>query len=103
MVSHVGRKARSTSPANPTNLSPFTAGNDANSGFALTVSHSITAPPESIAARDGPILVLHDTTEFSWRRKRPEAVGFTTTVNNGRDKVGRDRLHTVCGLLIRAA
>ena len=28
------------------------------------------------AVSDGPILVLHDTTEFSWRRKRPEAVGF---------------------------
>ena len=32
------------------------------------------------AASKGPILMLHDTTEFSWRRKRPEAVGFTTTV-----------------------
>ena len=50
------------------------------------------------AASDGPILVLHDTTEFSWRRKRPEAVGFTATVNSGRAKTGRDRLHTVCGL-----
>ena len=53
------------------------------------------------AASDGPILVHHDTTEFSWRRKQPEAVGFTTTVNSGRDKAGRDRLHTVCGLLER--
>ncbi len=55
------------------------------------------------AASDGPILVLHDTTEFSWRRKRPEAVGFTTTVNSGRDKAGRDRLHTVCGLLMHSS
>ena len=55
------------------------------------------------AASDGPILVLHDTTEFSWRRKRPEAVGFTKTVNNGRDKAGRDRLHTVCGLLMHSS
>ena len=54
-------------------------------------------------ASDGPILVLHDTTEFSWRRKRPEAVGFTTTVNSGRDKAGRDRLHTVCGLLMHSS
>ena len=55
------------------------------------------------AASDGPTLVLHDTTEFSWRRKRPEAVGFTTTVNSGRDKAGRDRLHTVCGLLMHSS
>ena len=47
--------------------------------------------------------MLHDTTEFSWRRKRPEAVGFTTTVNSGRDKAGRDRLHTVCGLLMHSS
>ena len=32
------------------------------------------------------------------RTKRPEAVGFTATVNSGRAKTGRDRLHTVCGL-----
>ena len=44
-----------------------------------------------------------DTTEFSWRRKRLEAVGFTTTVNSGRDKAGRDRLHTVCGLLMHSS
>ena len=55
------------------------------------------------AASDGPILVLHDTTEFSWRRKRPQAVGFTTTVTSGRDKAGRDRLHTVCGLLMHSS
>ena len=57
------------------------------------------------AASDGPILVLqlHDTTEFSWRRKRPEAVGFTTTVNSGRDKAGRDHLHAVCGLLMHSS
>ena len=29
------------------------------------------------AATDSPILVLHDTTEFTWRRSRSEAVGFT--------------------------
>ena len=55
------------------------------------------------AASDGPILILHDTTEFSWRRKRPEAVGFTTMVSSGKDKSGRDRMHTVCGLLIHSS
>ena len=41
--------------------------------------------------------------KFSWRRKRPEAVGFTTTVNSGRDKAGHARLHTVCGLLMHSS
>ena len=61
------------------------------------------ATQRRFAASDGPILVLHDTTEFSWRRKRPEAVGFTATVNSGRAKTGRDRLHTVCGLLMHSS
>ena len=57
------------------------------------------------AARDGPILVLHDTTEFSWQRRRPEAVGFTTKVSSGKDThtFGRDRIHTVCGLLMHSS
>ena len=48
----------------------------------------------------GPILVLHDTTEFSYQRKKPEAIGSTTKVNSGKDKADRYRMHTVCGLLL---
>ncbi len=55
------------------------------------------------AATKGPILVLQDTTEFSYQRKRPEAVGFTNRVNSGKDKSGRDRMHTVCGLLMHSS
>ena len=61
------------------------------------------ATQRRFVASDGPILVLHDTTEFSWRRKRPEAVGFTTKVSSGKDKAGRYRLHTVCGLLMHSS
>lgn len=39
------------------------------------------------AASDGPILVLHDTTEFIWKRRRPEAVGFTTKVSSGKESM----------------
>ena len=55
------------------------------------------------AASDGPILVLHDTTEFTWKRRRSEAVGFTTNVSSGKDKRGRERMHTVCGLLMHSS
>src|SRR4051794_39920563 len=43
----------------------------------------------------GPLMVLHDTTEFSYRRRRPERVGQTCRVNSGKDKQGRYRQHTV--------
>ncbi|MEL7492236.1 MAG: transposase DNA-binding-containing protein [Pseudomonadota bacterium] len=48
----------------------------------------------------GQVLVLHDTTEFSYQRENPEAIGSTTIINSGKDKAGRYRLHTVCGLLL---
>jgi hypothetical protein len=49
------------------------------------------------------ILVLHDTTEFSYQRKRADAVGLTCRVKSGKDKAGRFRMHTVCGLLMHSS
>jgi hypothetical protein len=54
-------------------------------------------------ATDGPVLVLHDTTEFSYQREKPEAIGFTKAINSGRDKAGRLRSHTVCGILMHSS
>jgi hypothetical protein len=58
---------------------------------------------DRLAATGGTILVLQDTTEFTFRRERAEAVGLTYRVNSGRDKAGRFRMHTVCGLLMHAS
>jgi hypothetical protein len=58
---------------------------------------------DRFAATDGPILVLQDTTEFSYQRERPERIGQTCRVNSGKDKAGRHRMHTVCGLLMHAS
>ena len=76
--------------------------NDRVSGKDILRGH-FDATRRRFAASAGPILVLHDTTEFSGRRKRPEAVGFTTKVSSGKDKAGRYRLHTVCGLLMHSS
>jgi len=56
-----------------------------------------------VAAATGPILVVQDTTEFSFQRERPEKIGQTCRVNSGQDKDGRLRMHTVCGLLMHAS
>ena len=58
---------------------------------------------ERFAAAEGTILVLQDTTEFTYQRERPEAIGITYSVNSGKDKAGRFRMHTVCGLLMHAS
>jgi hypothetical protein len=55
------------------------------------------------AASGGAVLVLHDTTEFSFQRESPERIGITYSVNSGRDKKGRIRAHTVCGILMHSS
>ena len=61
------------------------------------------ATRERFAATEGPILVLQDTTEFTYQRERPERIGLTYRVNSGRGKDGRFRMHTVCGLLMHSS
>lgn len=58
---------------------------------------------DRFAATEGPILVLQDTTEFTFQRERSAPVGITYSVNSGKDKAGRYRMHTVCGLLMHAS
>jgi len=55
------------------------------------------ATRERVAATAGKILVLHDTTEFSFQSKHPEAIGITHKTTKSYSKAGRPRLHTVTG------
>ena len=60
-------------------------------------------PVSASAATDGPILVLHDTTEFSYTRSpRKRSASFINRVA-GRTKEGRPRLHTLCGILMHSS
>ena len=52
------------------------------------------------AATDGPVLVLHDTTEFSFKRIKPELIG-QTCVMPSRFSGGAPR--TICRLLMRSS
>jgi len=58
---------------------------------------------DRVAIAEGPILVLQDTTEFSYQREKPELIGITKSINSGKDKAGRLRHHTVCGLLMHSS
>src|SRR4051794_37937405 len=75
--------------------------NDRVSEGEILAGH-VLSTRDRAAAGVGPLMVLHDTTEFSYRRRRPERVGQTCRVNSGKDKQGRYRQHTVCGLLMPA-
>jgi len=61
------------------------------------------ATRDRYARSEGPVLVLHDTTEFTFQRESPDRIGITYNVNSGRDKKGRIRAHTVCGILMHSS
>jgi len=58
-----------------------------------------------IDATKGPILVLHDTCEFSYKRKNPEDIGFTRKGKylgkHVSSELGSE--YTVCGILMHAS
>ena len=55
------------------------------------------ATRERIAAtQEAPILMLHDTTEFSWQRESAQAVGVLGKTNSGRDAEGGVRIQSPC-------
>jgi hypothetical protein len=55
------------------------------------------------AATDGPVLILHDTTEFSYQRENPALIGMITSSNCGRDSTGKSRMRTICGILMHSS
>jgi len=70
--------------------------------MAILAGH-FQATRERFAATDGPILVLHDTTEFSYTREAQEAIGILYKSCGRKDKDGRPRLHTLCGILMHSS
>lgn len=50
----------------------------------------------------GPVLVLHDTTEFSYTREKTASIGLLKSTYLWHDKEGRPRNHTLCGLLMHS-
>ena len=73
--------------------------NDRVSEAEILAGH-FQATRDRFAATEGPILVVQDLTEFTFQREHPDAVGMTYSINSGKDKAGRYRMHTVCGLLM---
>ncbi|MEZ6070592.1 MAG: IS4 family transposase [Pirellulales bacterium] len=67
---------------------------------SIILAGHFAATKSRIAAAKGPILVLHDTTEFSFQRERPEAIGQTRKLPSAR--IGSKPI-TKCGLLMHAS
>jgi len=56
-----------------------------------------------VAANEGPILILQDTTEFIYSRAQPGKIGFTKTINAGAYKAGQPNVRTLCGMLMHSS
>src|SRR3712207_7689391 len=69
---------------------------------AILAGH-FRATASRFAATAGPILVVQDTTGFSYRWARPETVGAIGRASTGRDRNGNLRPYTQCGLLMHAS
>jgi hypothetical protein len=52
---------------------------------------------------DGLVLVLHDTTDFSFRRENPEPIGKIGIVGGRRDRTGQAEFYTTCGILMHSS
>lgn len=57
---------------------------------------------ERVHASSGPLLILQDTTEFTYKRDDTEAIGFTGLTGQ-KDAEGRWRQHTVCSILMHSS
>jgi len=76
--------------------------NDDVDEHAILTGH-FQATRDRSQASSGPLLILQDTTEFSYKRNEPEKIGFTAKTNTGKDEAGRWRMHTVCGILMHSS
>ena len=67
---------------------------------SIILAGHFAATKSRMAAAKGPILILHDTTEFSFQRERPEKIGKTRLLPSGR--IGSKPI-TKCGLLMHSS
>jgi hypothetical protein len=56
-----------------------------------------------LLASEGPVLILHDTTEFVYHREDVAAIGVLGDSIAGRDNTGRLRHCTVCGISMHSS
>jgi hypothetical protein len=72
-------------------------------GEAEILAGHFAATASRLAATEGPILILHDTTEFVYHRVRPEPIGLTGQYPCRNTSYDRRQFYTVCGLLMHSS
>jgi len=67
----------------------------------ILAGHFTCTRERSLAACAAPVLVLHDTTEFIYRREETGAIGIVSKQQTRYDS--RPRYHTTCGVLMHSS
>jgi hypothetical protein len=67
------------------------------------LSGHFQATTQRFSTTDGPILVLQDTTTFSYEREHPELIGYTGTAITSAQRRGREKPSSQCGILMHSS
>lgn len=65
--------------------------------------HFIATKERVTAKKEGVILVLQDTTEFSYNSSNPDKIGWTTNLQVGKSMLGKPILYKKCGILMHSS
>jgi hypothetical protein len=76
-------------------------GNDRIRETNILAGHFASTRERFDAASGSPVLILHDTTEFSYRHEDPAAIGILKKMPAGHK--GRSGLYTSCGILMHSS
>jgi len=69
----------------------------------ILAGHFLCTRERFTAITDAPMLVLHDTTEFSYHRDDPEAIGILKKLATPYANCGKPGHHTTCGVLMHSS
>ena len=78
-------------------------GNDRVSEANILAGHFASTRQRFGGSTDSPVLVLHDTTEFSYRQEDTAPIGILGKAPLFDGKQGMPRFHTTCGILMHSS
>ncbi len=67
------------------------------------LSGHFEATQKRFSVSKGLVLILHDTTEFSYKREQPESIGLTNRIACRLDGDRRRLMYTACGILMHSS
>jgi hypothetical protein len=78
-------------------------GNDRVSEANILAGHFASTRERFVGAGDSPVLILHDTTEFSYRHEDTASIGIIKKLPTSVGRPGPPRFYTSCGILMHSS